>query len=325
MKVFFYEAFEEEARVLRSLLPSGVDAGFTAATIQEHGASVPPAPFISTRTQSVIPAEWASSLAAILTRSTGYDHVSAYLEASGAAIPSGYLPLYCNRAVAEHALLLWLALLRKLPRQQRQFERFHRDGLTGGECAGRTLVVVGVGNIGHEVAKIGRGLDMHVLGVDIVRRWPDLNYVPAEEALPQADVIVCAMNLTDGNRRYFHDRLLRATKRGVIFVNVARGELADVAALLTLLDEGHVAGVGLDVYDLEPELAVALRSGKPCSSAAVAAVLSLARRPDVVCTPHNAFNTGEAVERKSSQSMEQIRHFLERGEFLWPVPKPANA
>jgi len=320
--VFFFEAFEEEARALRSLLPSDIRAEFTADTIQEYGAAHAPAQLISTRTQSVIPPAWAPALAGILTRSTGFDHASAYLDSTGAEIPCGYLPLYCNRSVAEHALMLWLSLLRRLPKQLSQFGRFHRDGLTGGECAGRTLAVFGVGNIGHEVVRIGRGLDMRVVGVDIVQRWADVDYAEPADALALADVVVCAMNLTSGSRSYFNESVLRTLKRGAVFVNIARGELVDAQALLALLDDGHLCGVGLDVYDLEPELAVALRSGHGSDCDAVAAVLALAGRTDVICTPHNAFNSEEAVGRKASQSIEQLVHFRGHGAFRWPVFRP---
>jgi len=319
--VFFYEAFEEEAAALRRHLPADMRAGFTWKAIQEEHHAQPPAPVISIRTQSALPHAWARGLQAIITRSTGYDHVREYLHATGAALPCGYLPLYCNRAVAEHALMLWLALRRKLPHQMEQFQRFHRDGITGGECAGATLAVVGVGNIGHEVVKIGRGLEMNVVGVDIVQRHAGVKYVPRDEALAAADIIVCAMNLTRENSGYFGGERLRCARRGAIFVNIARGEFSPAADLLRLLDDGHLGGVGLDVYAGEKALAVALRRGeRDLADDNMRAVLELARRPNAILTPHNAFNTHEAVERKSQQSVEQVLAFRATGAFTWPVP-----
>ncbi len=317
----FYEAFEEEERAIRSHLTPDLDAHFTWKTIQESGDQAPPAAVVSIRTQSAIPVHWATQLRGILSRSTGYDHLVAYRGSSAAAdLQFGYLPLYCNRAVAEHAMMLWMALLRRLPRQLRQFGSFHRDGLTGAECRGRTLLVVGVGQIGHEVVDIGRGLGMRVLGVDPERRWDDVTYAAYDEAAPLADVVVAAMNLTPASRGFFGQARLAQLRAGAVFVNVARGELADAAALLAALERGHLAGVGLDVYDQEPELAVALRAGHGQASPAVSAVLALAQRDDVLCTPHNAFNTRESVERKSAQSIEQLEHLRRTGRFLWPVP-----
>jgi D-lactate dehydrogenase len=318
--VFFYEAFAEEEQALRAYLPETVSAGFTWQTIQEYGQALPGAALISIRTQSAIPPEWAGHLQAILSRSTGFDHLNAYRRQIGRNLPCGYLPLYCHRAVAEQALLMWLALLRKLPKQMRQFQTFHRDGLTGGELHGRSLLVVGVGNIGYEVVKLGRGLGMQTAGVDLVQKHSDVQYGAIDELIGTADVIVCAMNLTKINHGYFDLQRLRTTKRGAIFVNISRGELSPPADLLELLEQGHLGGVGLDVYQDEGLLATALRAGRQPDDPSVLAVLRLAELDNVILTPHNAFNTSEAVARKSEQSAQQVLEWLNRGEFLWPVP-----
>jgi len=303
MQVYFFEAFEEEVAALRRHLPAGVDAGFTWRAIQEAGDALPPARLISIRTQSVIPAAWHAQLDGILSRTTGYDTVS------GLTVRCGYLPLYCNRAVAEQAMLLWMALLRKLPAQMAQFGRFHRDGLTGRECAGKNLLVVGAGHIGGEIVKIGRGLGMNVRRVDLIPARADTGI---EEGLPWADIVVCSMNLTPQNRGYFRYDRLKQTKHGALFVNVARGEHAPTAGLARLLDEGHLGGVAVDVYENESAVATALRAG--------AGTLPLAGRPNVICTPHNSFNTAEAVERKSEQGAKSVAQFLATGVFPWPVP-----
>jgi D-lactate dehydrogenase len=319
MDVFFYEVFQEEEEALKRYLPTGIDAGFISETIQESGHTNPPAGLISIRTQSVLPLQWASRLKGILARSTGFDHVKKYSETSGISIPTGYLPQYCSRAVAEQALLLWLCLMRKLPSQTDQFRRFDRDGLTGIECEGKTLVVAGVGNIGCQVCIIGSSLGMRILGVDLVMKHPSISYATISEALPKADIIVCAMNLTKQNRGYFDYSTLKKAKPGVIFINISRGELSPVADLLRLLEEGHLGGVGLDVYEDERELAVKLRSGKLSMDDDMKTILDLSRRNNAILTPHNAFNTREALERKAAQSMEQVEHFLEHSSFIWPV------
>ena len=318
--VFFYEAFAEETAALRRRLSPDVRAGFTPQTIQECLFNAPPSPLISIRTQSVIPPGWAGLLQGILTRSTGYDHVKRFREETGGGIPAGYLPQYCSRAVAEQALLLWMGLLRKLRLQMRRFERFKRDGLTGGECLGRTLLVVGVGNIGSEICRLGQALGMKVMGVDILRKHHDVNYVGIEEGIAQADVIVCAMNLTPENRGYFRYDLLQRANQGAVFVNIARGELSPHRDLLRLLDEGCLAGAALDVYENESALAVSLRSGVPGGDDDARACLELRKRENVILTPHNAFNTVEALERKAGQSAEQVARFLAEKTFLWQVP-----
>lgn len=318
--VYFYEAFQEEADALQSLAPATLSAGYADATIQESDHLAPPARLISIRTQSQIPLAWATQLDAILTRSTGYDHLTAYAAATSAPLALGYLPLYCHRAVAEQAMLMWMALLRRLPLQVEQFRTFHRDGITGRECAGRTLVVVGVGQIGHEVCAIGKALGMRVLGVDIDPCHADVDYTDIGTALPQADVLVSAMSLTHENAGFFDPAKWRRIQRGAVFVNISRGELSPSTALLAALEAGQISGVGLDVFDHEAALAVSLRAGTPTTDLEVAATLALADRDDCILTPHNAFNTAEAVHRKSEHSLQQIVAFRESGYFLWPVP-----
>lgn len=306
---------------MRGCLPEGIDAGFTSATIQESSHWEVPAPIVSIRTQSDIPPSWATAgLRAILSRSTGYDHLTAYRESTGADIALGYLPLYCARSVAEHAMLLWMGLMRQLSLQTRHFHDFNRDGLTGCECEGKSLLTVGVGNIGHDVAWIGKGLGMLVQGVDVVERHPEVNYVALDDGLPSADVVVCAMNLTAENRGYFSYDVLSRCKPGALFVNVARGEFASSTDLLRLLEEGRLGGVGLDVYCNENVLAAGLRAGISPSDPETCATMQLAQRTDVLLTPHNAFNTVEAVRRKAAQSIEQIESFRQTGSFKWPAP-----
>ncbi|MBN1555293.1 MAG: hydroxyacid dehydrogenase [Phycisphaerae bacterium] len=351
MDAFFYEVFDEERDAILRYLPADARVEMTPATPQELGHDAPPAKILSTRTQSKIPHAWAGELTALLTRSTGYDHIVRYAREANFTGQCGYLPLYCARAVAEQACMLWMALLRRLPLQRAQFGAFHRDGLTGREALDKTLVVVGVGNIGHEIVKIGCGLGMNVIGVDIDPRHDDVTYAAVNDALPRADVIACAMNLTADNAGYFNTERLSKCKPGAIFVNIARGELSPTADLLSALDEGKLAGVGLDVYEEESALAVALRAGdcglvlrgeaplrrvvlrnvedplgadcgleNKTQSSAVRAALELAKRPDAILTPHNAFNTAEALERKAQQTAESLTAFLQTGKFPHPVP-----
>lgn len=314
--VFFYEAFEEEATSLAAELGPGVRAGYTASTIQLAGHTTPPAPLLSIRTQSALPPGWELHIRGVLARTTGYDHLLP-LRHRAPNLALAALPEYCSRAVAEQAALLWMSLLRRLPAQLRQWATFHRDGLTGGECGGRTLAVAGVGRIGHAVTQIGRGLGMQVLGVDPVRRHSDVQYVAWEEAVARADVLALCMNLTAENRACVRRATLAGARPGLCLVNVARGELVETADLEPLLREGLLGGVALDVFAGEPEVADALRTGR--STAESARLLHLARHPQVILTPHNAFNTHEAVHRKSAFSARQVQTFLASGHFEWPL------
>lgn len=320
MDIFFYEAFDEEANQLHWHLGKDLLYGLTPKTIQETDHTEPPARLISIRTQSEIPPEWIDKLDGILSRSTGFDHLLALKSRSGRQIPLGYLEEYSTRAVAEQAVLLVHALLKKLQLQLRQFTEFRRDGLTGTECAGKKMLVVGVGRIGGEIVSIARALGFVVKGVDLLQDKAGVEYVGKEEGLSWADVIVCAMNLTDENRGYFSYELLsKHVKRGTIFVNIARGEMSPLLDLEMLLEEGVLGGIGLDVFERESSLAVELRLHEHPHSELMLRVRRLQKYPNVLFTPHNAFNTAEAVERKSAMTVQQIRHFLEHGDFFWKV------
>ena len=274
--VYFYEAFEEEAFAIQKFMPDHIKAGYTWKTIQESGHTNPIAPIISTRTQSQFPTKWSDKIKAILSRSTGYDHLINYKVQTNSLAKLGYLPLYCNRAVGEQAMLLWMALLRKLPQQIENFNRFHRDGLTGMECEGKKLVVVGVGNIGSQIVKIGKGLGMRVQGVDIAIKYPELEYSAFSKAVSDADIIVSSMNLTSENISYFNYEKLKKAKKGVIFINIARGELSPITDLIRLVEEKHIGGLALDVYENESALAHTLRNNDVVNDELIKATLKLA-------------------------------------------------
>ncbi len=328
----FYEAFEEEELQLRKFLPSGHEYFFTWKTIQEeHDAGEPPAaPIISTRTQSRIPDSWAEKLEGIITRSTGYDHIADYLSRNSAKIASAYLPDYAARAVAEHAMMLWTCLLRKLPVQSKAFESFHRDGLTGREVRGRSVAVIGVGRIGSQIVDIAAGLGMDFVGVDIVenpelKRIYGLRYLPLPEAIARSEIIACALPLTRLTRGMLGGHALSAAPKGAIFVNVGRGEVSPARDLLELVEKGILSGAGLDVYNCEKELAAVLRDGlDPAglegeSAGEVRALLEMKKNPSFILTPHNAFNTEESVLRKSQRTAENLGSFLKTGTFITPI------
>jgi D-lactate dehydrogenase len=317
--LFMYEVFEEEQELLSRMLGKELAFEMDSRTIQETGHAHPPARLISIRTQSIIPTAWAPQLDGVLSRSTGYDHLVEYAQQIEQRFPLGYLEEYASRAVAEQAILMVMALLRRLPRQIRQFPAFDRDGLTGSECKGRNLLVIGVGRIGGEIVTIAKGLGFNVRGHDIVPNKPDVDYVSKEKGMLWADVIVNSMNLTQENRHYFNDEFFRSVRQGAMFVNIARGEHSPLAVLQRALDAGTLAGVGLDVFENEGAVGVALRSRDESKPEIAATLDRLLSHPNVLFTPHNAFNSHEALRGKADLTVQQIRHFVKHRDFLWKV------
>ena len=319
-KIFFYEAFDEEVSALRQCLPKNSDAGFTWKTIQEQGDARPPAALISIRTQSRVPGDWGKMLKGVLTRSQGYDHLAGFRRGSGEDVPCGFLDNYCARAVAEQAAMMMMALLRKFKKQAANFTTFSRNGITGSECRGRRALVAGVGHIGGEIADVVKGLRMEVKGFDIDPKVKDLSYVSLTEGAAWADVIFCALPLTEETRGMMGYHILKGGSAGKIFVNVSRGEISPVEDLKKLLDEGALGGIALDVFPNEDELAGTLRAGAAVANAGAQAWLDLARKENIVFTPHNAFNTSEALKKKASLTVDAMDYFSARGTFPNPVP-----
>ena len=318
--VVFYEVFEEERRALKKFLDKNVRARFSARTIQESGDRAAPARLISVRTQSRIPLEWADDFDGIFTRSQGYDHLLAYRQAAGKNVVCGHIDEYCSRAVAEQAVLAMVALWRKLKKQIISFEKFSRDGLTGLEYRGRRALVVGVGNVGAQIVDIVTGLRMEARGVDPRRTLEDFHYVSLKQGLAWADVIFCACALTDSTRNMMGYATLRDVKKGTIFINVARGEISPARDLERLMARGILGGVALDVFDGEDRLADCLRGGRRAGDEKIRVVLRLKKLDNVLLTPHNAFNTREALEEKARLSAKAVECFLRRRTFPALVP-----
>ena len=261
-------------------------------------------------------------LEGILTRSTGFEHVLDFKKQAQTIVALGYLPSYCARAVAEQAFLMILSVLRKAKDQQEHVLSFDRDGLTGRECQDKKILVVGVGHIGAEVVDIARGFHMKVAGVDIDQKLASLEYTDLISGLAWADIVVCACSLTNETRAMLGYETLSRVKTGTVFVNVARGEISPLHDLKRLLDEHILGGLGLDVYDDEDVVAQWLRSDqKTPADAKTAIVLDLSKRNNVMLTPHNGFNTQEAVERKAQQSIEAVVSFLTEKKFPFCVPE----
>jgi len=319
--VMFYEVFKEEEALMRRYMPDSIKADFTSKTIQAHGTNEMPVGLISIRTQSRIPSEWAKKLKGILTRSAGYDHLGEYLKITKVDIACGYLPKYCARAVGEHSIMVAFSLMRKLKNQLGAFDAFHRDDLTGTELLNKTILIIGVGNIGMQIMDIAKGLKMDVIGVDIDHKTDEIPFVPLEKGLPRADVIICAVPLTDSTRNMLNYNVLRNIKRGAILVNIARGEITPTEDLKRLIAEGILGGVALDVYEEESRLADYMRAKAGKKDRTIETILELKEYENVIFTPHNAFNTAESVERKAQQSMEAISAFLKTNVFPNPIPK----
>ena len=214
---------------------------------------------------------------------------------------------------AEHAISLMLALARQIPEADTSTRagKWEKNRFMGVEITGKTLGVIGCGNIGSIVADRALGLKMKVIAYDpflSVERARDLGVekVELDELLKRADIITLHTPLTDKTRNIIDTAALKKTKKGVRIVNCARGGLIDEAAIYEALKSGHVAGAAFDVFVEEPA------TSNP-----------LFTLPNVVCTPHLGASTTEAQENVALQVAEQMSDYLLRGAIANAVNFPS--
>ncbi len=211
-------------------------------------------------------------------------------------------------SVAEHALALLLALARRIPQADSSLKkgRWEKKTLLGIELRSKTLGLIGLGNIGSEVARLARSFQMEVVAYDPyvssrIAAEQDVRLTTLEELLKTSDFISLHATATPETHHVLNARTLALTKPGVRIVNCSRGELVQEADLLEALESGQVAAAGLDVFETEPPKD-----------------WRLASHPNVIATPHIAGSTEEAKEVVGLRIAEQVRDYL-----LLGVPRNA--
>jgi D-3-phosphoglycerate dehydrogenase / 2-oxoglutarate reductase len=214
---------------------------------------------------------------------------------------------------AEHAITLMLALARQIPAADvsTQAGKWEKNRFLGVEITGKTVGIIGCGNIGSIVADRARGLRMRVIAYDPYlspERAVDLGVekVDLEDLLKRSDFITLHTPLTDKTKLIIDAHALTAMKPGVRIINCARGGLVDEVALRAALDAGQVAGAAFDVFTVEP-----------------ATTNPLFGHPSVVCTPHLGASTTEAQENVALQVAEQMADYLLNGAISNAVNFPS--
>lgn len=329
MRVAVFEAEPWECRAFEKLRPefdlNCFSEPLTATNAPCHADADIISIFIYSRLDS-----WTlkqlKKLKLIATRSTGYDHIDMdYCRENGITVCN--VPVYGSYTVAEHVFGLILMICHRLYESIDRTRKgdFSQKGLTGFDIRGKTLGVIGTGLIGRHVIEIARGFRMEVAAYD---PRPDTElaarlgfvYAGLDEVLGRSDVISLHV---PANRQTFHmlsTEQFSKMKDGVVLINTARGNLVDIEALLHALADGKVSAAGLDVLPEEPvirEEAELLSSffHRAHDMSTLLANHILLRMRNVYITPHNAFNTREAVERILATTTDNIRAFT-RGEPL---------
>src|SRR5438034_3261298 len=247
----------------------------------------------------------------IALRCAGYNNVD-LSTATKHGITVVRVPAYSPYAVAEHTIALMLALNRKLHRAYNRVREgnFALDGLLGFDVHGKTVGVIGTGQIGTVVAKILTGFGCPTLAFDPVPnptcRSLGVRYVELNEVFAQSDIITMHCPLTPENKHMIDARALEKMKTGVMLINTSRGALLDTLAIIQGLKSGKIGYLGLDVFEEEEQIFFEDRSGLILSDDVFARLLTF---PNVIITGHQAFFTREALLNIAGTTIDNITKF----------------
>lgn len=305
---------EEGLQILRQAGEVTVKKGMDEAALR---AALPPfhALVVRSATQVTAPSlELAENLAVIGRAGIGVDNIDV-----DAATARGIVVMNTPEAGAtttgEHALALLLAMARCIPAADASVRagRWEKSKFTGVELTGKTLGVLGLGRIGRVVAERARGLGMLILAYDPYvtqgQAPAGVRLVPLDDLLAESDFVTVHVPLLDSTRHLLDRQRLFAMKPGARLVHAARGGIVDEVALCQALEQGHLAGAALDVFEQEP-----LGADSP-----------LRRAPNLVLTPHLGASTHEAKRNVSIEMAQQVATCLRRGIALNGVNVPRIA
>ena len=254
----------------------------------------------------------------IALRSAGFNHVD-LPTAQRLGMGVVRVPAYSPHAVAEHAVALILSLNRHLHRAYNRTRDgdFSLHGLTGFDLVGKTVGVVGTGQIGATFARIMAGFGCQLLAYDPYPN-PEVQalgarYLPLDELLAEAHIISLHCPLNEHTRHLINPDSLSRMQRGAMLINTGRGALVNTPALIDALKSGQLGYLGLDVYEEEAQLFFEDRSDLPLQDDVLARLLTF---PNVVITAHQAFLTKEALGAIAQTTLDNIS--------AWAAGSPQN-
>ena len=284
--------------------PSDFDVQFLDGADDEAMRSILPQADFLMATQ--LSAKWVPFLMRcklVQHQGVGYDGIDAGALAA-AEIPLAVTPEGTTIGVAEHTILLILALSKQLVLVHESLRRGEYDQIGWRANShfffGKTLGIIGFGRIGRRVAHLAGSFDVRLLYYDAVRAAPaveqaeGVQYLPFDELLPQADIVTVHVPSAPDTRGLFGAKEFARMKAGALFINTSRGDTYDMDALYQALSTGELGGAGLDVFNPEPP-----PPDHP-----------IRRLPNVICTPHMATGTVEAHLQKAQAQFDNFRRVL---------------
>jgi D-lactate dehydrogenase len=324
-RIVFFEAANEDAGYFEKQF--GGLASFHINPLNPHqlqqaqGAEIAVISLASRVTADMVCA--LPGLKLIATRSSSFDHID--LEACRQnRVAVCNVPTYGVRAVAEFTFGLILMLARRIEEgvhRVRDVHQFTSVGLRGFNLREKNLGVVGTGHIGREVIRLGKAFGMNVLGCDIkpdthLAETLGFSYVALPELLSRSHVITLHVPYYEGTHHLLNRSSFKAIKPGALLVNTSRGAVIETSALISALYSGVLGGAALDVIEeeravkdeLELLLLNRIEQGKQHVLLENHALMNM---PNVILTPHIAFNSSETEEETWEVTAQNIQRFLE--------------
>src|SRR3989338_2491958 len=322
----FYSLVPEAKELFKKTLPKMTGIGYssvlTKGNIKRHENSEILTVFVNSKLNKSL-LDRLPKLKLICCMSTGFDNVDLE-ECRRRKIAVANVPAYGENTVAEHSFALILNLSRKV---HLAFERttrgnFSTKGLTGWDLKGKTIGIVGAGRIGWHVERIAKGFGMNIIANNptVEQEWVkefNCQFVSLEELLRTSDVVSLHCPLLPSTINLINKKNIRSIKKNAILINTARGGIVDPAALSWALDRKLIAGAGLDVLENEnlvkEETQVFFQHLSQTQKDSLLLEYRMLNRPNVIITPHNAFNSKEALQRILDETLSNIVAF-QRGK-----------
>jgi len=228
------------------------------------------------------------------------------------------VPAYSPEAVAEHATAMILTLNRKTHKAYNRVreQNFSLNGLQGFNLHGKTVGVIGTGNIGKAFCKIMLGFGCKVVAFDLIanREMEAIGviYHPLIEVLQQADIISLHCPLNEQTQHLINNDTIAMMKKGVMLINTSRGGLIDTPHVITALKTGHIAYLGIDVYEQEEKLFFRDLSCNIIEDDTIQRLMSF---PNVLVTAHQAFFTNEALAQIATTTLNNVQQLSQTGNL----------
>lgn len=325
MKIAFFEVEDWEENYLKEKLKGNQLSFFKDVLNEKNVETVNDADIISVFIYSKINKnllDKLKKLKAITTRSTGFDHIDIN-ECRKRKILIFNVPYYGENTVAEHTFALILALSRKIHKSYDRTIRgnFSLEGLRGFDLKGKTLGIVGLGHIGIHVARIARGFEMNVLAYDLKKdtklsKKLGFKYVSFENLLKNSDIVTLHCPDNKKTHHLLNKENISLIKKGAYLINTARGGLIETKALVKALADGDIGGAALDVLEeeslIKEEIQLLSKNFPKENLENLLQNHLLLTFDNVIITPHNAFNSKEALQRILDTTLENINSILNK-------------